>query len=75
MIPRVKKDYEQSLEELDDLLVVLESDASVQSSSMFEKAKELLDEKKWSLVCSYAFMMFLKLSKLLETYISSICLE
>ncbi|KAK8808230.1 hypothetical protein WA171_001451, partial [Blastocystis sp. BT1] len=46
MIPRVKKDYDQSLEELDDLLAVLESDESIQSNTMFAKAKELVNEKK-----------------------------
>ena len=50
MIPRVKKDYDQSLEELDDLLAVLESDESIQSNTMFAKAKELVNEKKLSLV-------------------------
>lgn len=46
MIPRVKREYEQSVEELDDLLVVLKSDESIQSSDMFAKAKELLNKQR-----------------------------
>ena len=69
MIPRVKKDYERSLEELDDLLVVLESDEAIQSSAMFAKAKELLNEKKLFFVCLYAITMY---SKSLKRIISQI---